>query len=524
MMPSMQIAIASLIVISSLLQVSGSGRGRNAAVRFFRTGSDRRSSSTSPGLGLHSPVQFGFSPSFMDSIRASPLILSEPPSFSALAPRSSDHQYMKALLEEAEAEFVDRDSGLVPPYVGGGSGERVDMCPKGALLLREPLSQTASGRVFNAVVMTVGASGMGMKKRRVSEDDEVSGVVDAMDTNRAEWIVKYTSDCLDRLEGVVDPRHPLAEEAKFLFALKSSGLVPETIYLSPASPLSVPTLQEAPARIMSQVLMAKYPECYAARAEVRFMVQAKAGETVADYLLAVQNKHGCDESPTYLKTVIDVGIKIVRVLERLHTMGIVHGDIHGGNILLRSPVADLAGLESKDVDLVLIDFGYASYFPDFIGSPAKVAAEKPSAFANPDMLSHWQLDGYRVGRRDDLYRAMEFLARLLAMGSIEAGVDSIVQANLATHGAAAKGTPKHTETVRRVAKWYKGEAHLFRESVPLGSKMCGSMGVTSSVLSNVQSRLELILDAHVRSLSMPDLTPQYDRILKLLNETISTIV
>ncbi len=102
--------------------------------------------------------------------------------------------------------------------------------------------------------------------------------------------------------------------------------------------------------------------------------------------------------------------KGVKLLESVHQLGIVHGDIHAGNIALRdfelSTMVQLEKLISgRDIPadwLVLIDFGKARFIPE-------IRKEGVSGDLNLDMLSPRHLKGGPIGCRDDIFRLFELV-------------------------------------------------------------------------------------------------------------------
>ena len=97
-----------------------------------------------------------------------------------------------------------------------------------------------------------------------------------------------------------------------------------------------------------------------------------------------------------------IGAQLIRALKSLHMHGIVHGDIHGRNIIV-----DAAGLGR------LIDFGNASFFVDpATGEHIPESRGIPDATLNPGFMSIFQLEGFPKTRRDDMVRLAEALLRM----------------------------------------------------------------------------------------------------------------
>jgi serine/threonine protein kinase len=135
------------------------------------------------------------------------------------------------------------------------------------------------------------------------------------------------------------------------------------------------------------------------------MVQDRAGIDMFEYFF-MTSRHVDARN----KDIIRVGMKVIKLLERLHSLGIVHGDIQPGNVLFDE--YDESGSYSILFDdLVLSDFGMAKFFPPEVGTSTMVS-EIPRGLS-PILMSPWQLEMNRVGRRDDVFRSAEMMVSLL---------------------------------------------------------------------------------------------------------------
>ena len=104
------------------------------------------------------------------------------------------------------------------------------------------------------------------------------------------------------------------------------------------------------------------------------------------------------------RQLAQVGSKIVRILRSLHAYGVVHGDIHAGNFVTSHRGDPAEGLK-------IIDFGLATPYIDANGRHIPQGVRDVSSFC-PNWLSPWELQGKRLSRRDDMFRASELLLRV----------------------------------------------------------------------------------------------------------------
>ena len=130
------------------------------------------------------------------------------------------------------------------------------------------------------------------------------------------------------------------------------------------------------------------------------------------------------------KFAIGAFIQTIKLLRDIHSIGILHGDIHSGNIAFRSP--SLGCDFHHPENLILIDFGLAEFFPADLGKPILTA---PGAYdaLNPVLITQFELLGYRRGRRDDIYRALQELISALSGGKLLKLYHLISQKRVFTH-------------------------------------------------------------------------------------------
>ena len=369
---------------------------------------------------------------------------------------------VESLLAGMLAEAPD----AMRPYVGIPGGP-ADVCPYGTVQLDSLLFESMSARLYEGRLVGHDAT---------TPDDAV--------------IIKYASDCSLRINDHIT-RHPLYTDAIFLGALYPSGLVVKPIYVSPASPL--PRSLPLDDRHSTLFIRERFEKCVGANAQIRFLVLEKAGVSLDKYLQFLGNTTGTVDWNAYAVRTIALTIRVIELLQEMHDSGVVHGDIHGGNILFRKIGSGPESVGIGDTDLVFVDFELAEFFPDQIGTPT----HKPRRDSlNPRLLSPWNLWGQRIGRRDDIYRALEMMAEALSMGS-------------------------HFRHFRDMMHAYGGDAACdtsiacLKDVFSLFEYALDPMA-PGKEKADARRTLHEIASDHLDSLDHPDTRPDYDGIVALL--------
>ncbi len=203
-----------------------------------------------------------------------------------------------------------------------------------------------------------------------------------------------------------DSLHPLVTEFKIAsfaasFGHKSS-FTPKPIYLSPE--------YLAPKGITEKCrhLFCDYNGDY----YVRFVIMERVGPSLAA-LSAPRAEDGSRLDPLFLMKAM---MSALDALAYLHSLGIVHNDIHPGNICL----ADYSMNVTDDFDYTtydltgqirLIDFGVSRVLNDE-GSVLLQGKLSGAGKATPALLSYNVLKGNEPAYRDDLVRLVESIASL----------------------------------------------------------------------------------------------------------------
>jgi len=118
-----------------------------------------------------------------------------------------------------------------------------------------------------------------------------------------------------------------------------------------------------------------------------------------------------------METVASVGIQAVNILESLHSINLIHGDIHLENVMFRveqgQNLVNING-ELFSSNIVMGDYGKSVYFID--PSTGRHIDDEPIEFSNERnmlFLSPYELAFGSPSRREDIFRLMETLARMV---------------------------------------------------------------------------------------------------------------
>lgn len=270
-------------------------------------------------------------------------------------------------------------------------------------LKTEPIAQTPSSVLFEAKLT---------EPRR-----SPSSVWRALRTDR-QYVIKYVNTCnyafnhsREDLLSVYRHDDSLVDEFVLMKAVEGSGVAPRVHSLS--VPLMVENVDwwDTNPKLRSDGTSRRVCGPHNGKLFVRAIVEEKVGVTLEKFFLAGQRElvqtGDMDQLLTRMRLAIRAGIRVLELLIALHGQGFLHNDIHGGNFAFRSPEAAVDGDELPK--MVLIDFGFASFYPAEMGSEDGSSSEG----LNLTMLSPWQLQQLRRGRRDDVFRAVETVADFL---------------------------------------------------------------------------------------------------------------
>ena len=198
-----------------------------------------------------------------------------------------------------------------------------------------------------------------------------------------EWVIKYQVN-INSGKGV----HPLLRDGLFQQALSHTAIVPRILFISP------PTL--FPGVVTPKTEFDLTPverlRCHMSHRSIRFMIMERLDADMYSFSRS--------SGPTFYGA-IEVMIELFKGLSQVHAMGIVHGDIHPGNV----------GIRNQRV--MLLDWGLAFHIDETYDKPD---LERPPMSYNHCLYSHWNLMGYRFSFRDDAFKVLLVGAMLMHGG------------------------------------------------------------------------------------------------------------
>ena len=205
--------------------------------------------------------------------------------------------------------------------------------------------------------------------------------------NHGGYVIKYNSDC-------ENPHsfNPILRDWAVMSNFMHTAVTPKVYFLSPA--VALPRLKTP--KTDFTMTSAERELCIHRGGTVRYLVMEKGYASLSQVMRQVYRR------PLSLRETVSVMLKTLRFISELHSRGIIHGDIHSGNVLL---------MNAKFWDIRLIDFGASIFSDELDGLPDK--DNTPMNYVHP-LLTHWNMeDGYRYSYRDDVYRTLWMGASLM---------------------------------------------------------------------------------------------------------------
>lgn len=289
--------------------------------------------------------------------------------------------------------------------------------------------------------------------------------------------IKYQSDCGERRS-----MHPLTREYWFLKYLEDLDVSPKVYSLSQ----SVVRSQTSTAKTSSLEMMADKGACMKSpdKAQFRYLIMERVGESLHSYL-----KRPYLGGKVSVKRAFELGIEMMALLEKVHSRGVVHGDIFQRNVCF------------KDDKLVLIDFGRAM----LVHHAPPLARVDSEIYLFP-LFSLWEMLGYRASFRDDVFRVLQLMAVLMNGSKYVDAMDLLSEIPIDSQG-------------RQPLLVYKAAGFIFE--LPKAGFLPISGIESGAIRTKVHGDLKALLD-YVRALGLDEM-PDHKSIIAALQELVGIL-
>jgi len=195
--------------------------------------------------------------------------------------------------------------------------------------------------------------------------------------------------------------------------------------------------------------------------------------------------------------VIAMARRMVGRLWRFHDFGFIHGDFHVGNGAFKVKKPEGSSYSALKDEMVLIDFGKEQFIPKTYGTDDSTPRREN---LNEALLSPWHLKGYRLGRRDDLFRALESTALLLS----------------SSHGLNINECFTKSETSDSIRM--KMMNFFDPEVANKGGIYCCPNTSQTEPLFHMKNAMDIIL-----AIEHPDESPKYEEIMRDINMALFSL-
>jgi hypothetical protein len=227
-----------------------------------------------------------------------------------------------------------------------------------------------------------------------------------------------------------------------------------------------------------------------AGATVRFMIMERTGSNLEDFMsLHDESTHRVD-----FKLGMRILHQLISRLRVLHSINLIHGDVHMGNV-----VRALGGDRDQ---FLLIDYGMASFFDPARPLPeGRVNAPQDGSLFGSSLLTHWQMMGFEKSFRDDVLRAMMTVGRTINGVPYIQLVQEVEQ------------SPRGLESLAD----YFGRGNLFTTPGPEDFDPVDEVpGLSEEARAVIREKLGEML-GHVRGIDSVNAKPDHDLLLGIIN-------
>ena len=305
-------------------------------------------------------------------------------------------------------------------------------------------------------------------------------------------VIKYQSNCYTLDEYLLD----LERDYWFQELIAGRGIGPRVHFMSP--PVKLPGFKSMKTEF--ELGWRDYMDCVDnQRSYMRYMVMDRIPASLYDLMSSKNEPTGVPRyPPVKFEMSLNLAISVISKLEDMHNLhvnlgdglavtGIVHGDVHPGNIVQLS--------ENDYTNFGLLDFGKALFSTE-IRAESDMGTWDPHCF-----LSHYNMKGAGFSYRDDVYKTL-LGASFLMTGTI--GYDYCKE--LAKHSREAIINFHSSHFLFDVT----GSGNVFRRAMPGGSD-----DQRTRIADHLREALRL-----VREVDNVDDKPPYTDIIRELDSAL----
>ena len=340
---------------------------------------------------------------------------------------------------------------------------------------------------------------------------------------------KYMSNCYAQESLGID-EDELEKEYNFLLALNNTGITPNVYELVPSQQLAGCFYYVAISGfVMQNPQMCQWSNLTSMTLELLGpelgdMYRPPHGANSTGWIAEVVDEKS---ALGFAKGVLSVGVKLVSQVSRLHSFGILHGDVHPSNVaFLLKPEGQ--PYDPVDDQIVLFDFDSAQLIE---ANPDAPIAKRRMRALREVLLSPWHLRNERLGRRDDVFRALQVVAEGLTGAEYNGRIANLFNEAddrvLKERGFTLRefnSSPPSDAKSEAFEAMDQAYFQIKRDTEMIGTDHLGSLKFLSSeVLVEIQKGINGEIMGMFSHWDHPDVVPDYDAIIAVLNRLIRVV-
>ncbi len=340
----------------------------------------------------------------------------------------------------------------------------------------------------------------------LSEPDSVHPSTDSVNGLRDEYLILKTIDFL------VSPKN--SKISPLVYALSSAVVSPPEVW---SGNKGVPDVRLLSRSVTDLVRTGAVDQCGVHNAMARAMVMEDMRGMTAERIIQNMFHHSAEQTGNaIIIRGLELGLELVRLLQKLHDIGFVHGGI--------TPVS-LFRIEGEKPKWILVNFDFAKFFPSEIGT-----AEYVSGFrlTSPDVrhkhLSMWGFEGIRFARRDDISAALETTAQLLLPnGALDRLIHATYNKDDGLNRKRHKGNFEHMRKFRTNSRLFTGNIYDYNKKTKTSTTLCQYYDLSFRTECHIATGILEEALFEVRRIGHPDDRPNYAEIISSFEEALETL-